>query len=269
MKEALRRAIAIRDGINRKTGVNDKTITDGVNKLTRDKTIILPQLQIIENPKDTDIILDDDPFEDLEYLESSATSTTSGQYIDTGFKPTPKTRIVIDMQFTETNNSYAQLMGSGYNNISGNSERFSFFFGMEHSAASTGANNFYSNIIDSPNYAWIYYNIGDLNRHVWDLQSGSQKVDNVEYGTQIIPSDKTSNLNLWLFGRLCSWDNNHNYCDARIFSCQIYDNDILVRDYSAKRHKYTKAIGLFDEVNQNLNTGVGTFTPGPVISGGD
>ena len=263
MKEALRRAIAIRDGINRKTGVNDKTITDGVNKLSHDKTIILPQLQIIENPKDTDIVYDDSPFEDLEYLES-----TGSQYIDTGFKPTPKTRIIIDFEYTDQS-SDGQIMGSGYNNNSGNSGRFTFFFGKEGASNATHPNEFYTNMVNSSNYAWNHLGFGDLNRHTWDLQSGSQKIDNVEYGTQNISSDKTSNLNLYLFGRINSWDSSHSYCKIKLYSCQIYDDGILVRNYSAKRHKYTKAIGLFDEVNQYFNTGVGTFTPGSVISGGD
>lgn len=264
MKEALRRAIAIRDGINRKTGVNDKTITDGVNKLSHDKTIILPQLQIIDNPKDTDIIFDDSPFEDLEYLES-----TGSQYIDTGFTPTPNTRVVIDFEYTTEQTSDAQIMGCGYNNVSSNSGRFSFFFGKESPNNATNPNEFYVNMVNSSNYSWHHFGFWDLNRHVWDLQSGLQKIDNVEYGTQSISSDKTSNLNLYLFGRINSWDSSHNYCKMKLYSCQIYDNNILVRDYSAKRHKYTKAIGLFDEVNQNLNTGSGTFTPGPVVNGGD
>lgn len=264
MKEALRRAIAIRDGINRKTGYPDTNITDGVKHLSTDnRQIFIPQFQVIENPKDVNVIFDDDPFETLEYLEA-----TGAQYIDTGFKPTPNTRIVIDFEYTDQG-SDGQIMGSGYNNNSGNSGRFTFFFGKEGSSHATHPNEFYTNMVNSSNYAWNHLGFGDLNRHTWDLQSGSQKIDNVECGTQSISSDKTSNLNLYLFGRINSWDSSHSYCKVKVYSCQIYDDGILVRDYLAKRNKYTNAIGLFDEVNQNLNTGSGTFTPGPVANGGE
>lgn len=65
MKEALRRAIVIRDSINRKTGYSDTNITDGVNRLlTDDRNVFIPQIHVIENIIDVNVIFDDDPLLD-------------------------------------------------------------------------------------------------------------------------------------------------------------------------------------------------------------
>lgn len=266
MKEALRRAIAIRDGINRKTGVNDKNITDGVNKLTHDKTIILPSVKMLSNIEDCEVSHIVETYTELQYLESTSRTCI----IDTGIIPTPNTRVIIDMEFTEDPGSSASfLMGCGYNNISGNSGRFSFMWGWDYSQAS---HNFIFNIINASNYAWINAGFADTNRHIWDLQNGSQKIDDIEYGTQVISSDKISAIPLKLFARTISWSSTTAdiaYCICKIYSCKIYEGTELVRDYVAASSNYFGAIGLLDKITNIFNTGSGTFTPGPVISGGD
>jgi len=95
MKEALRRAIAIRDGINRKTGYSDANITDGVNHLLTDnRQIFIPQFQVIENPTDVNAlckIINGDIIE-LEYVRF-----TGSQYIQFDFILSGNSRYELDM----------------------------------------------------------------------------------------------------------------------------------------------------------------------------
>lgn len=288
MKRVMEKALRLRDNINTQTGYNDTNITNGVKRLLKgyemqpSGSMALIPVSIIDThnvtriPQTQEIPLQNNndcetEFESkLAYLTLDYLESTGFQYIDTGFKPTPNTRIVIDMEFTSTSTSTdGQIMGCGYNNIAANSGRFSFFFGLEHPTHATNPNEFYTNIIDSSNYAWHYLGIGGLERHVWDLQNGSQKIDNVEYGTQSISSDKTSALNLYLFARLCSWDSGRNYCKVRIYSCKIYDNDILVRDFVPRMRTSDGVYGLLDILTNTLytNVGSGTFITGPIITG--
>lgn len=258
MKEALRRAIAIRDGINRKTGVNDKTITDGVNKLSHDKTIILPQLQIIDNPKDTDVIFDNDPFETLEYIESTGT-----QYIKTGYTPNVNTKIIFDFECVSTTGS----------------SNYPYYFGAEASNNSNRFGLWQNSSYLAPRYTPISENLPTSlypinNRYVVEFSNGKVYINNQE----ILSNTTTitlSNVQLYLF----AMNNNNNSSitsdgepsKIRLYSCQIYDNEILVRDYLPKRDKYTSVLGMYDSVRQllDVNAGSGDFIPGPVISGGD
>lgn len=230
MKEALRRAIAIRDGINRKTKYNDTNITDGVNRLSSESNIFLPQLQIIENENPCDVDWINNPnipyFVPLNYIQSPSTAS----YIDTGFKATPKTRIVVDMQFTANVARTSFLMGSQYQNVAGNKNRLGFSWGWDYTS---GTGKFIFNINDTVNYAWANTGIGNTNRHVWDMQSGSQKIDDIEYSNTTISPTLDSDLNIILFARNTDWTNPaiSNYCPVRMFKCQIYDDNVLVRNY--------------------------------------
>lgn len=55
---------------------------------------------------------------------------------------------------------------------------------------------------------------------------------------------------------------------AYLYSCQIYDNNTLVRDFIPARRNSDGAIGLLDQANNVFyaNAGTGTFTAGPEIA---
>lgn len=55
-----------------------------------------------------------------------------------------------------------------------------------------------------------------------------------------------------------------NYLVGKIYSCQIYDNDILVRKFIPCYRKSDNVIGLYDTVNKSFytNKGTGTFLKG-------
>lgn len=273
MKEALRRAIAIRDGLNKKTGYNDTNITDGVNHLSTDnKNVFRPQFQVVNNPTLTDIVWNGEMqnyITELEYIESTGT-----QLIHTRFNATPTLRIVIDMQYTEPVGAISMLQGSQESSSTTSSvKRFGFGFGWDNN--DQGTNTFITNIANVQNYAWSSAGFADLNRHVWDLQSGSQKIDNVEFATTTISSDRTTDLQFCLFARRAAWNNGalSDFCKMRLFSCQAYDNGVLFRNYAPSYNSFLKCNGLFDKVNKifypnnRLEEGYNDdFIPGPVLT---
>ena len=57
------------------------------------------------------------------------------------------------------------------------------------------------------------------------------------------------------------------FLSAKLYSCQIYDGDTLVRDFIPIKTT-TNIYGLWDKVNRIFysNAGTGTFTGGPAIT---
>lgn len=262
MKEALRRAIAIRDGINRKTGVNDKTITDGVNKLTHDKTIILPRLQIIDNPKDVNVsfgLRESYIDEYYEYIESNGT-----QYIQLDYYMTPGSRIVADIQFLEIIKQ-SRILATQYNNS--NYSTYEFYINNSGYWA-TGHKN--------GDGDWTASNVlADTNRHIFDYYANHYyKIDNgtVLDGTFINTVTHNSYYPIRIFLQSPTQSGSYVYSKGRLFGYEVYNDDsIKVRNCKACHDSLTNSYGLFDTINKIFypNAGSGDFTPGPVISGGD
>lgn len=199
----------------------------------------------------------------LEYLESDGT-----QYIDTGFKPNQDTRVVMDYQ----------ALGSADSAI----------------ASVVGTTYFYTLFVDNALIGTRYgtqtaQNFGD-NAPAWGDRLEYDKNKNVTTvdGYTITHTAETFQLiySLTLFAR-----NNKGTVDwcskARLYSCRIYDNGTLIRDYipcvnasdvsglydlvddvfypllqvvtTKKKNKLTVDTGLIDN-------GDGTFTPWGVLS---
>lgn len=183
----------------------------------------------------------------LEYIRSSGT-----QYIDTGFKPNQDTRVVMDV---EPSNSGADV----------------WFFEGRHDANSYRSGVFVQYSLATPLF---YSDYGtsrlklsgvpttsritiDKNKNVVSIGSVS-----VTHGTQTFQS----NYNLYL---LCNntAGTKKGYVHGKLYSCQIYDNGALIRDYIPCQTT-SEEIGLWDDVNSVFygNAGTGTFIAGPVVT---
>lgn len=182
----------------------------------------------------------------LEYIQSSGT-----QYIDTGFKPNQNTAIYVSAELTEetiyptifgTRNSSAQMYWM-YNN--GNNS-FSTTF--------TAAINATKNKITHDFFG----------KQMYSVDSGIAKVGNssisVEMGTF------QSQYTMFLFG-VNNADSLQYPTKMKLYSCKIYDNGTLVRDFIPCQ-KPDGTLGLWDGVNGAFygNAGTGTFTAGPVVA---
>ena len=158
---------------------------------------------------------------------------TGAQYIDTGIEPTANTRIVADVQFNSI--SANQLMGWAGDKTE------ALLFGAKGNPkvlAGCVVPNGYWSIFDATNGTAAVAN--DFQRHVWDLRSGSQKLDGVELacadlGTGTIGSTASPGQSLYIFARHAEWLTNEgqlsDLCNARLYSFRIYEGATLVRDY--------------------------------------
>lgn len=179
----------------------------------------------------------------LEYIQSSGT-----QYIDTGFKPNQDTQVIIDAEILSSNASGDRYIsavntGSGYwtmrmkSDLSGYAARYP-------GAALT-------NITHS----------GDVYaRHTFNQNKNVVQIDD---GTAV-----TFTASTWSSPRtlpiLCYRSSDSAYSghiNAKLYSCQIYDNGTLIRDYVPVINP-SGEYGLYDKVNATFygNAGSGTFT---------
>lgn len=161
-------------------------------------------------------------------------------YMDTLYVPTVNTRMVIDIQ------DYRPSAGCNYMGV----RNPNFAILTYYSASKIGAMvNGNSNIQSIP---W------DKNRHVYDLQSGSFKIDGIVKATPTLTSLNT-NLSIWIFNthstQTMAYD---TYDRAALYSAQIYENNILVRDYKPAKRNADNALGLLDIVNNNFLLPSGT-----------
>ena len=186
-------------------------------------------------------------YQQVEYIEKDY-----HQYIDTGYSNTSTNqRIVCD--FIEK--SSGALFGSQYNQnrsgiywSSGNNLRF----GIGSQNASTVIGVAYQNV-----------------RHVVDYSSTSNTYSVKLDGTYVVQNASYSGsnitgINIYLFA-----NNYNNTIEGQtnqfvLYSMQIYDNNVLVRNYIPCYRKSDSVIGLYDTVNGVFytNAGSGTFTKG-------
>lgn len=176
----------------------------------------------------------------VEYIESSGT-----QYIDTGFKPNNNTRVVMNLLYTGSENISNEF---GAWNSSNNA---SFI------CLTTGQNNlypFYGNASQT-------VSVDRTARHTVDMDKNVVKMN----GTTMITFNQMSfQCTYPMF--LCCFNNagaTENMTSMRIYSCQIYDNGTLVRDFWPCYDPEGVAC-LYDEVEKKYyyNAGSGEFIAG-------
>lgn len=184
----------------------------------------------------------------VEYIESDGT-----QYIDTGFKPKYNTRVVVDVAEVATE-SY--LFGARDTDSTTATKQYGLYYNASKNMRSDyfGTNASLA-VADASGRATI-----DKNGNVVSL-----------YGSTITNTAVTSgetSYPLWLFAV-----NNVGSAKAiatmKLYSCQIYDNGTLVRDYRPALDPDGVPC-LYEKVSKTYyyNKGTGTFTAGASIGGG-
>ena len=179
-------------------------------------------------------------YTELEYIESSGT-----QYIDTGFVPNNNTRVVVDHE----------LIGGDWPTA----------FGARTSALNECciylSNSSMNNVACYFHTQQINVDVDATGRHQIDANKNVYSLDAVTIATATY-AEYSCDYNLFLFG----YNNAGVYgnpTSMRLYSCQIYDNDVLVRDYVPCKDT-SGAIGLYDKVAGKFytNAGSGVFTAG-------
>ena len=170
-------------------------------------------------------------YRQLEYIEGTGT-----QYIDTGFKPNLNTRTVIDFKLTK--NIHGETGIFGYSNSSNDSHYHFYVNGLSNNRWSFGYGNYPSNQI-SPH---------DLNRHTVELNKNQAYIDGVLVATLNTTATSFSYRgSMYLFGV----SGYSAYAPMRLYSCRIYDNGTLVRDFVPCKNS-SDVVGLYDTVNNQF-----------------
>lgn len=177
------------------------------------------------------------------YLRLSYIQSTGAQYIDTGFKPNYNTRVTMDVE------SYADGVFA--------------FFGTRDSASSNG---------------YIFWQLSSTSlQSDYGNNQVQQTVDTVltrltldknrnvcEYGGVTPISNTASEFqcanNLLLFTISTAGVVDDRKMSAKLYSCKVYDDDLLIRDYIPVKNEKDE-VGLYDLVEEKFyaNAGTGAF----------
>ena len=185
----------------------------------------------------------------IEYLESTGT-----QYIDTGYKFSQGFKAMLFFELTNTK------AGCLFGAWDGNSRNFLWFFGdvmnnyIQVAAGEGGLsysiqNLTYKNKYEISNKRYAYLKLNTLEQ--------TELINDISYNY--------NNLSFYIFARNDS-DNANFFISIKLYSLQLYDNDVLVRDFipvldgDGVPCMYDRVEGKF-----YYNAGTGQFIAGPVI----
>ena len=184
-----------------------------------------------------------DGYTELTYIQSSGT-----QYIDTGFKPKATTRTVMKANVT---------------NVSG----FSAFFGTRNATSQTASQAYLAAASSSTQYRSDYFGSAlSINVNTTVKMTTVDKNKNVcTFNNDTITNTSSvasASTNMFLLA-LHNAGSAQYFLNAKLYSCDIYDNDVLVRDFVPCKNP-SGVIGLYDVVNGVFyqNAGTGEFTAG-------
>lgn len=184
----------------------------------------------------------------LEYIESTGT-----QYINTGFKPNQDTRVVMDFQFAS---EYSSL---GANEIFGTrTSASSKTYAIQWNTANNYFQHFYYNGYDNLSF-------GDFEkRQIAELNRNMMYLDGVAHERTYAAFQCDYPLYL---SALNQAGTTNYFAAIRIYSCKIYDNGALVRNYIPAKNS-SGVIGLYDDANAKFytNAGTGKFVAGAEIA---
>lgn len=176
----------------------------------------------------------------IEYIESTGT-----QYIDTGFKPNQDTRLTMDVEVL-SQNSYPKALFGGRNGDTSTIDSFvCWIFDASNIRADYGNTN-HSFSVSTPG------------RFTIEINKNSASVDSSSF--TFSSSTFQSLYNLALFSQNDVGGIDTRMASIRLYSCKIYDNGTLVRDYKPYYDSNGVAC-LYDAVSSSFyyNAGTGTF----------
>ena len=178
----------------------------------------------------------------VEYIESGG-----AQYIDTGFKPNQDTRVIADIQMVAENSLAANDIFGARTSAS------SKVFAVQWNTANNQFQHFYNNGYDNLDFGnFDIRQVVEMNKNVFILNGVTH--------TRTYASFQC-NYSLYIFA-VNNAGSAQFYSNMRLYSCLIYDNGTLIRDYVPCLHDGTA--GLYDMVNGVFytNAGTGSFATG-------
>ena len=173
-------------------------------------------------------------YHDVAYVESDGS-----EYVDTGYVPNLNTKVVLDCQYLTT--SIRQLQG-----FNGSATTTDFAWGIDA--------GYFRTYEWTTTTGWRGNRAADTDRHVFTFEDGKQTIDGEDYTTarMAVGNAGTAEMSLYLFARKTSWTGT-TPCESnvmRLFGCQIYEGDTLVRDY--RPCSSNGVAGLMETVSSNF-----------------
>ena len=179
---------------------------------------------------------------ELEYIQSNGT-----EYIDTGVKPNQNTRTVMDFEPTEAYSSVKAYFGARDTNTSTAPNQYALW---NNGAKTLRSDYFYTNV------TLTITNL--LSRKIVDKNKNVTSVDGVSVTNTANSGQCISNLTLFAINISGTVSYNSK---MRLYSCKIYDNGALVRNFIPVLDNNGIAC-LYDKVGKQLyyNRGSGSFS---------
>lgn len=177
-----------------------------------------------------------DAYRRVKCLEANGT-----QYLDTGVMAGPSTRLVMRFSYTTAEE------GGGGIGYGANNAKQSFMFWR---VIDSGTGNAVYRVTINNNYnAYDSYDTGakpDTAAHVIDISNTAKSIDGHAFG---MAGGLTQTLagSLYLFGQQWGWNPKYGSpMKGRIYFCQIYDGETLLRDYVPCVRIKDGVAGLYD-----------------------
>lgn len=192
----------------------------------------------------------------IDYVSMYYIESTGTQYINTGFSPNQDTRVVCDFEIISlpTKTDYHTVIFGARS--SANAPGMQFAFSLRRQS---GNNGFRGDYYNTRNYLSTKYTSA-LNRYIVDQNKNVISFNNETITTNYISFNVGYPLYLFSMNTTNSTGNNMM---GRIYSCQIYDNGNLVRNFIPCINP-SGEIGMYDTVGKAFygNAGTGEFVAG-------
>ncbi|MDO4813021.1 MAG: hypothetical protein Q3995_05845 [Eubacteriales bacterium] len=189
-------------------------------------------------------------YQQVEYIESTGT-----QWIDTGVIPSTGTKAIYDFCPTTFDGIWRSVLAS---KIADNQNAFFVSFNASDFTIGFGNNNYRS--FSRPSV------LSANSRYCVSQDKTGVSVNNIFYPYPFSNKSLSSSLTLGLLCQNISNEHSRNFI-GKLYYCQIFDSDILIRHYIPCYRKIDFVVGLYDLVNHTFvqNSGTGVFSIGPIL----
>lgn len=204
------------------------------------------------------ILEDFTPYTELEYVKSTGT-----QYFNTGYYPNQNTKLVLKMKTEGLTSGATAFNAFG---TAGTNSRFgwwTYFSGSSYFRYGIEGNGRDSKISVARTFENDEFIV------TLDRNSAIIETPNQTYTYSVTPTNNfTLDLPLILGGHI--WNNGNSTgnfeCIYKLYSCQIYENDVLIKDYIPAINKMDERVCLYDKISGNFlyNSGTGSMIAGGV-----
>lgn len=198
------------------------------------------------------------PYIELDYVESTGT-----QYFNTGYYPNQNTKIVLKMKTEGLTSGSTAFNAFG---TAGTNSRFGWW--TYYSGSSYFRYGIEGNGRDSKISVERTFENADFTVTL-DKNYAIIETPNQTYSYSVTPTnDFTLDLPLILGGHI--WNNGSSIgnfeCIYKLYSCKIYENDILIKDWIPVINKFNDIVCLYDKINESFlyNSGAGSMIAGGV-----